>query len=1674
MSSAEDRNRSIQPSWRPAGRESRPGASQRANRLRILFVSVFMVGLVIVFLVLLFPRRTPPPLRYVGIGIGAYDTLPPNAGGQIDVLRLRGWFEKLHEAHGEAEFRTAPELDNSLSAQLPAELREKLGTADGEVLLVHCSAHAFVSPQNEGVQLLGIQAGLNSVIKPNPQVIPFNDLMRTLTETRARRVIVCLDFGRLTPDVRLGVLAEDALQQVAWDLENRDELRDSRVTIVTSCSPGETSATFTEDGAVRSVFGKALEEALQGACEGKGATGANDGVLTSAELFDYLQDSVRELSEQQTGVTQTVQMLGNQTPIDLMFARAVPEPEETEGDAEAPKASDDTGSNAAVADAPKTSDDEAKPAPVTSESVRARLLAAWKLRDGYRESSDIVSWMPHSWKSLQETLLRAEQHWLVGNLDNANQFLNAAEGLEELIDRHAGHRSLRDRAAWAELAISWGQIAGLGESPTAEQEQAFQALAQQLIERAAAPETPVAASPPGTPDFRDGPTRAQFARWLFEEATRRGGTRPLSQLLTILDQLNQREWSSRNWPAELVVLDQICRSADASPSVPRKTWTDLLELESRWHALLGAIALRRTHVPFAAAQLADAPDHLLAAQRWFSIGPAGQEQGSRSLERAKGALADAESEIRSQSHLWRLREVMLAELPGYAFWVAGLAEANGRQVDINELNRYAESLLNPATDRDMSSSSFKPLSGATQIERELLQRFEDAARISDSLAERTGESGSQVRLIAERMQQQWKSWTDNLRVDSFEGREARIALTNPWLTALDRQKLWSRVQGTWGPVRPVGDRPIPLGTWYAWWGIQSLRLVGATSDPDLQRQYQVVCQAWEDLVQSGGQTATQEIIHRTELGQSLADIWFQLSQIQRNEAFSIPLDARIRTAHGGDEIPTEANLTLDEIIQEQAWDSLQEALATYGRNWQRRTPMTGDWNSMTARLEAVRGRWEAADPDPKFKPIAEVVCDLNRQGTISIAADASPGRKLGVIALGADLDRVKLEASGELARFPVWMTQGALELEITIPPSQRQSIDLQLALIDENRLPVDFSDVRVVPPFDPHEWRIEFVTAQTQQPVYQLGFPRSSGLLGTRLFVPPDGAQASPGLIPMLVRPDGDSSKALNMVCSTRDPGGRPVVILSREIPLEADQSRVPLGIAAGGEAAPSPAAAIDVTGGMVFALTLDGNQAQTIEYHVLPEMWPAKQFIEDPVPVLENGTLSVPVRRAPLAFAETVDPLVPVAVPVELSLSPELEALKRGDLPLQIPALKADQGELLLTVEMDERRLQRALVQQYDRPSFEFSLSVAGWPHAYRWRADGTRLPKLVAQTDVPDLRILSPHHAAALKRESTDEGTTTVAVPVYLQVLLRNTVFSEGDRSRTWELDYSVFRGDSESGGRLRRERWSLNASNQREITVQPQPDGSWLLSATVKDFEDELALGAGVYTIVGRILRDGQQVGRQDATFSIDESPPELAIRHDVPETGHFVDQLLSVRATISDQESGVRSLVLGLDLDGSGKLEEGEPMKSGSVEELGTTFAKFQTVELFVPAKQLPQKPGKYALLVTGENRAGLVQTAKEEITLTKKPGPPPKETVELPTTGSIAVRVNRYYIAELRLVGPTKKEPVPLSSSKLPHQHTFGDLQPGDYRVELWRGGARVHQQTVKVTASKQPVPVTAP
>ena len=167
------------------------------------------------------------------------------------------------------------------------ELAQLKDMSRGDLVVVYVRALACLAA-GQGPVEAGAPRGQLMVLPadadPNDPVawLPFKNILESLAQCRVHHKLLIVDVMQGVADPRLALLSGDV---ATWIGEELKAVPDER-RLAPSCSPGQT--THVSEILGRSIFNFFLEDGLRGWADGAGRNGSSDGIVTAAELADYL------------------------------------------------------------------------------------------------------------------------------------------------------------------------------------------------------------------------------------------------------------------------------------------------------------------------------------------------------------------------------------------------------------------------------------------------------------------------------------------------------------------------------------------------------------------------------------------------------------------------------------------------------------------------------------------------------------------------------------------------------------------------------------------------------------------------------------------------------------------------------------------------------------------------------------------------------------------------------------------------------------------------------------------------------------------------------------------------------------------------------------------------------------------------------------------------------------------------------------------------------------------------------------------------------------------------------------------------------------------------------------------------------------------------------------------
>ena len=1628
--------------WRGSGRT--PSRYSRRFLLRLTGMALTIVAAVII--ALLIPWSGPTrPLHVVSFGIGAYGgraqpqgNMPLNPFGEQDAKSFRVLNERAPQ-----QFPSVKSEDNALTgAQFLTFLRSECESPElaNRNLLLFCTLHGVVQPNGE-VELFAIDATPTS----SGAMVPLSSVLAILRDSRASRVVLALDAFRLESDWRLGILVNEIASQLAADQPAKSgsgsaARQSDKVTLLLAASSGERS--WHDDQG--SIFARSLREGLLGEADrasgrvGESSTNG-DGRVSLLELTGYVRDTVADWSKRHRGAVQSVSVLGNTD--DFVLARVTPpappvaEKNETPPEppakdekkaAEAPKESEPKGEATAAAPGDKPKAPEPPPLP-PEERLRRLWSKLDELRNVQGDGRNVACrQMPFAARSFTARLMQAEalRHGgfpeLVPDLldQAAQQLQRIAQGDDELA------KVISDEPARQTAAVLGWNTTRIDAALLTAADQGFQALL------APPPKTPMPMPPP-TPPAPTIPPPAVIEAWFTQQLASSSTHDRLRATLAALEK-------SGNWPQspDCLLIRSVLQLDGHDADLTADATQRILSLRRE----LRTIVLRYPEAyPGLHASVAEGLRDLTAAERWLLEAGPRQPEVRSWLDRAEAALQQARRAAQRHADLVGLWSDLLAELPAVAAWVAARAsDEEQRPVAWNDVRRVAE-IWSQSTASSLDAARLqetwpdKP-ARLTNLERKLLVLFADAARLQAAIRAKDSAGAGDLDLatVSRHRRELWKEVDEAVpqlgtrsRPTPSEWWDADRLLRAPFLPADDRASLDKVLRGDPGHAGAARDVNADA-LWQGFWAIAALDLMQAGQSASLWKK-------WNRLTELT-QTAQPDLrARRAELGRAIRDQWTDL----QNQAESLNTrglaDLQLVAA------VLDPNLVPrrdpDGELRQSASRAFGDWLIVFAADWRGRAadPQGSDYQRLAERAESLALQLSARQTQPTAAPAMLQVqggrFDASRRSRLEASASADDRDGLQLLLVPAP---VRVNRGGKSNRLN--QTQA-----IPLPDNGQLNVDLELedqvvspekmvvALAAADGFPLQFRTIQLTPPFDPSQWRIEFVDVESQTP---LEASPLAGVNGVKLFFAP---LAEISVQARLIRPPQDTTPAVR-IRLLQITGGDPIVLRDGlEVKLAGPQTPIVFDLPAlpekaEGAAAPPPSPAAvqaDLARGWIFEIVPEGGDP--FRYVVTPAFWSAARFIDDPQPALQDGRFVLGLQRKAVQSA-----LLPQKIEVVLDPS-DAVARVLTDPTLRGPLEPGQNSTLGFTLPEDWRA-------QAARLEWKVALGVAGLPHAYRWRLRETgNVDPLGGQPEQLEVRLLMPR---------SDKGVPVRDVPVLesgkdplrIQLQVFADTLDRIDDPQDWRLVYRVVRiTDDKPQATPFGHEWPLFSSVERHVELIGVKAGAWRFRTSARDYEhefspDDLRGLLGRFTVQAELRRGGRRepLAQQSLVFALDnDAPPKIEAKFLAAE-----GKGCRLRLGAVDAESGIRRVSVGIDRNGDRQLADDEILETRSYALFRENHPSWDTVIPWSKFPPLEKTTTTYTLLVQAQN--GLGVTGSQNVTVQYNP---PKAA----TVGTLVIdmKLSGAAKATVELKGPQAKT-VSATSSPV----SIGELPPGTYQIEV--------------------------
>lgn len=910
-------------------------------------------------------------------------------------------------------------------------------------------------------------------------------------------------------------------------------------------------------------------------------------------------------------------------------------------------------------------------------------------------------------------------------------------------------------------------------------------------------------------------------------------------------------------------------------------------------------------------------------------------------------------------------------------------------------------------------------------------------------------------------------------------RASRLKRLSPMSSEQEKED-FQDTQRIWNDVERPGDGPQIIastdgrlkdstGIWLGFWGIETLRFQG-NEEPELVER-------WGDLVTAAGSDRKNHdqsdlIYRRSRLGELFRARWARLPQEQEKSSDAEQHDSdlnELKELWNQDPSPAKTLRITGRQLQK---GTLQIELPEQSAN--------GGKGQLEVRYAARDGQ------SPKKMRLR-----FFSQTAVTIHRD------------GKEIHDDDLPMPNEPRTYEVRLAAS----EIRAQSMQERWLYIELVEGEKNSaIPREIHPLRIKPPFDSREWRIEFRTVDNTTENRSTDFEHVSDgtdSRGSKLFLPPAGNVL---IQPYLIGPalDGVGKVHVDVYLSTGPDGkiseplfpGIDVNLVERAngsqhtreaaLTFKPAEPAPTAGATAANASASAPPGHDLSQGRLVFKIAPE--ERPQFEYFVKPVLYSKDAFLVPPTPRVLGDKVVIQLNRPD---AERPSPLLPLKVHAELEI---LEESEWRSAPL---AVKDSSWQETLTA----KTLETDVVQQQKRETRDqatslsltfrggklkelkshplLSISLAGLPHAFRWEflpaADSIRDP-------VPTFKPITGEFVRIFIVDPAEQDRTKTPPEPHLWRQGRTTKILNDDKAPKIRIRTEVDAPDLDrSGGE---ETWSLkwewreeNAGNWVSVFDETAPSysvqkqiafvgvdkkGGWQIVTSVNDFEFDLPNSnnrTGKFQLRATLSAPPQAVRRQllsarrQDTISLwlDKDPPEKPQFLKRPAAKVVLTEKAEVNFAIrvtDDPQSGLSELRAGLVPKGKKGLDETAiecPLQKPDF----THGNRFQVLK-----SQLPEAGKEYVVLAITKNGVGLTSAPLISDPISFE-DPPPKGilvvTVESPLGADAAhvVTINGKRIGEF---------PLP---------RTFPNLSPGEYEITVTSPrGTYSGTKTVKVEKDK--------
>ena len=1526
------------------------------RRARIRRIKVGVASAVILVLVgalvwmVGFTKTEFARVKFIGIGITNYHKCPPHPGGATDVQLLQDTLSK-HELCDSKN-----PMDDSLEGRaLLDELESRLNEAaqKGERAIIYVSLHGIAVGSD--VRLLTIKTTPDELISQSSEsTLTVSEMISRIDASGVQDVLLLLDIGGLPPDWDLGVLSDEEPTLLRSNIESSLQgLRPNlNLAVLCSHSAGQlnwrTPAPYGQPSPT--IFGQIIADALLGKADEFAEKATPDKQIQSNELIDYIVQIVDRWSVENRGVHQTVEEFYSPRfrelawfpvpqvmPNDNVSAPGEPGvlsvdpsqkptagtepllPPESQANASATQtpssAVGEKGQPASTDQTPTSTPPEGSSSAASTKPLTDQTLSSWKQLN---EIEDVLCEnMPGEYDSLVRKLRWIESASQLGQEESARPQMELLT--KQLADLQSRIRTNPEND-FSRITLSFDAEAS--KEISRDEKKKFDILFSDLAKR----QLPMdGVRPPPTTELPTAISseglQARFVVFLIRKL--KNEPEQFAVLGNVLDQLELQRHLWTAWPLELHHLKRLAARWQEAPPSDHEDWTQALDLRLQLVTLHSDLQ-RFSREPLAASVLPflkKSLDELCVAERWLLAPGTHSEKANPRLQEAAKQMR----EFRSTGQTLcdgrkRLNRSMLM-FPEYAAWLACYAETieDQRKQRPEDMAAWIENLrkaLNNSSESEVQAvvdawpKSDEPFLENT--EPQLFRFLINLRRLQRALQnpQDTAILSTQVEAVSTKDDELRRDMRANVahleagatRSGTWVLLERTTAMS--WLPLESRQKLRMASQIKYKAVEESAQEQVfskSHGVWMGFWG-------GLTNDLiSNSRIHEAHWSPWDELYRESLREDGARLVRmRAELGRTLAqernDLRHEyeksLAEAHGNSLEFLPLDVDRPTSRQ-EPGPKSTVKSFAELITDSFLDRL---------------PAEESIPSELLRTITETGLQPHSHRSPELSALDGVECSPRQ----TLIVQCSPGQTLKVpyvlqlnepnvpithskLIVELKVPHVRLK---ELPNFDRVQIDGSLksgQLEFEVDREFADDSSGTIALLDEQGGPLDVRKIRLISKTDPTKFSIQLVATDGRRP--QLIDKKTPAAGTSRQYHLMMAPNMTFSLRPVLLVPKLHKDTKVRVLPQYRDSKLNEWVELlpAWSQDLKAQDSSQPKELTLE-FAAKETTSNVNLMEGLRFEIDVDGKSSDVTYFpafrgpeQFVPELSKVQPSLEADNSQPYDMTLTIPTKRP---LAGNIDLLSPNEIPIKLQYEPTQVRIGKGaNTSLDGKPSLGESPTLKLNLEKGPQQ-------------FEFSVDIAGWPHAVRYAVDDSQVTPLtntVRIRNVPPIQWL-------------EQGTDKPLEPLSLTIEIDAPQIDDVEKYGTLILKLGI-RGKAQNDETQTLKMIPIRRSRIHEVSFSSTKEHPWQWKTSLQDYScpvDIARLSPGLREFVAE-LNIGEETLTNSVPIAIDDTKPEINFSTDIKISKEDPANSTKVKVTVEDPESGVRNLEIWLDSE----LQDSEP-------------------------------------------------------------------------------------------------------------------------------------------------------